>query len=55
MNRAGGEGKTCANPPRPIPPGIYGTGRVRTSANGKVYGYVYYMQLVDLKSIAGLK
>ncbi|MEO5987670.1 MAG: protein kinase [Candidatus Eisenbacteria bacterium] len=39
----------------PDPTGIYRIGRVRTSADGKIYGYVYYMQLVDLHVITGLK
>ncbi|MFN8586182.1 MAG: protein kinase [Candidatus Eisenbacteria bacterium] len=39
----------------PDPTGIYRIGRVRASADGKVYGYTYYMQLVDLHVISGLK
>jgi hypothetical protein len=39
----------------PDPTGIYRIGRVRTSVDGKAHGYTYYMQLVDLHVISGLK
>jgi serine/threonine protein kinase len=39
----------------PDPTGIYRIGRVRTSGDGKAYGYTYYMQLVDLHVISGLR
>ncbi|MFI5370246.1 MAG: protein kinase [Candidatus Eisenbacteria bacterium] len=39
----------------PDPTGIYRVGRVRTSADGTAYAYVYYMQLVDLHVIEGLR
>ncbi len=39
----------------PDPTGIYRIGRVRTSQDGRAYGYTYYMQLVDLHVISGLK
>jgi serine/threonine protein kinase len=39
----------------PDPTGIYRIGRVRTSVDGKAYGYTYYMQLVDLHVISGLR
>ncbi|MEO5616845.1 MAG: hypothetical protein ABIS67_03660, partial [Candidatus Eisenbacteria bacterium] len=39
----------------PDPTGIYRIGRVRTSSDGKVYGYTYYMNLVDLHVISGLR
>ncbi len=39
----------------PDPTGIYRVGRVRTSADGSAYAYVYYMQLVDLHVIEGLR
>ena len=50
-----GERKIWRELTPPDPTGIYRIGRVHTSADGKVYGYVYYMQLVDLHVIAGLK
>jgi hypothetical protein len=39
----------------PDPTGIYRIGRVRTSRDGTAYGYTYYMQLVDLHVIEGLR
>ena len=39
----------------PDPTGIYRVGRVRTSLDGTAYAYVYYMQLVDLHVISGLR
>jgi hypothetical protein len=39
----------------PDPTGIYRIGRVSTSADGSAYGYNYYMQLVDLHVVSGLK
>ena len=39
----------------PDPTGIYRIGRVHTSADGTAYAYTYYMQLVDLHVIEGLK
>ena len=39
----------------PDPTGIYRIGRVSTSADGTAYGYNYYMQLVDLHVVSGLK
>ena len=38
----------------PDPTGIFRIGRVRASADGRSYGYSYYMQLVDLHVISGL-
>jgi eukaryotic-like serine/threonine-protein kinase len=39
----------------PDPTGIFRIGRVRTSADGMAHGYVYYMHLVDLHVLSGLK
>ena len=39
----------------PDPTGIYRVGRVRTSVDGMAYGYTYYMQLVDLHVVSGLR
>jgi len=39
----------------PDPTGIYRIGRVHTSADGTAYAYNYYMQLIDLHVIAGLR
>ena len=39
----------------PDPTGIFRIGRVRTNADGSAHGYVYYMHLVDLHVLSGLK
>jgi len=39
----------------PDPTGIYRIGRVRSSADGQTYAYTYYMHLVDLHVITGLR
>jgi hypothetical protein len=39
----------------PDPTGIYRVGRVHTSADGKAYAYNYYMQLIDLHVVSGLR
>jgi hypothetical protein len=39
----------------PDPTGIFRIGRVRTNADGTAHGYVYYMHLVDLHVLSGLK
>jgi hypothetical protein len=39
----------------PDPTGIYRVGRVHTSADGTAYAYNYYMQLIDLHVISGLR
>jgi len=39
----------------PDPTGIFRIGRVRTNADGSTHGYVYYMHLVDLHVLSGLK
>ena len=39
----------------PDPTGIYRIGRVRTGAGGEAYAYTYYMQLVDLHVLEGLR
>jgi hypothetical protein len=39
----------------PDPTGIYRIGRVHTSADGQAYAYNYYMQLIDLHVVSGLR
>jgi len=39
----------------PDPTGIYRVGRVHTSVDGTAYAYNYYMQLIDLHVISGLR
>jgi hypothetical protein len=39
----------------PDPTGIFRIGRVRTNVDGSVHGYSYYMHLVDLHVLTGLK
>jgi Tol biopolymer transport system component len=39
----------------PDPTGIYRVGRVHTSADGAAYAYNYYMQLIDLHVVSGLR
>ena len=39
----------------PDPTGIFRIGRVRTNSNGSAHGYVYYMHLMDLHVLSGLK
>jgi WD40 repeat protein len=39
----------------PDPTGIFRIGRVRTNADASAHGYVYYMHLVDLHVLSGVK
>ena len=39
----------------PDPTGIFRVGRMRTNADGSAHGYVYYMHLVDLHVLSGLR
>jgi dipeptidyl aminopeptidase/acylaminoacyl peptidase len=39
----------------PDPTGIFRIGRVRSNADGSAHGYVYYMHLVDLHVLSGLR
>jgi serine/threonine protein kinase len=39
----------------PDPTGIFRIGRVRSNADGSAHGYVYYMHLVDLHVVSGLR
>ena len=39
----------------PDPTGIYRVGRVRASGDLSAYAYTYYMQLVDLHAVEGLR
>jgi dipeptidyl aminopeptidase/acylaminoacyl peptidase len=39
----------------PDPTGIFRIGRVRTNSDGSAHGYVYYMHLMDLHVLSGLK
>ena len=55
LDLATGERTVARELTPPDPTGIYRIGRVRTSADGKAYGYTYYMQLVDLHVVSGLK
>ncbi len=55
VNMQSGEREVWRELTPPDPTGIYRIGRVRTSADGKIYGYSFYMQLVDLHVIAGLR
>ncbi len=55
LDLATGTREVWRNLTPPDPTGIYRIGRVRTSPAGLAYAYNYYMQLVDLHTIAGLK
>ncbi len=55
LDLASGERSVLHELTPPDPTGIYRIGRVRTSEDGRAYGYTYYMQLVDLHVISGLK
>ena len=39
----------------PDPTGIFRVGRVRTNADGSAHGYVYYMHLIDLHVLSGVR
>jgi hypothetical protein len=39
----------------PDPTGIFRVGRMRTNADASAHGYVYYMHLVDLHVVSGLR
>jgi dipeptidyl aminopeptidase/acylaminoacyl peptidase len=50
-----GERKVVRELAPPDPTGIYRIGRVHTGTDDKAYAYNYYMQLIDLHVIAGLR
>jgi len=50
-----GERRTWRELTPPDPTGIYRIARVRMSSDGEAYAYTYYMQLLDLHVIEGLR
>jgi hypothetical protein len=55
VNPEGGERTVWRDIAPPDPTGIFRVGRVRTNADGSAHGYVYYMHLVDLHVLSGLR
>ncbi len=55
VDPASGERKVWREIVPPDPTGIFRIGRVRTNADASAYGYVYYMHLVDLHVLSGVR
>jgi hypothetical protein len=55
VNPESGERTVWRDIAPPDPTGIFRVGRVRTNADGSAHGYVYYMHLVDLHVLSGLR